>query len=463
MLPPDRTGKVSSMFHDPDFTPFEPRSRPSYRAGVRNFLENLPPAAYRERLTVLPGLWPLVSKTIFLTDPECIEEMLVSRAEFFTRDRMTVRSLPAINRGSLFFAEGAHWKWQRRAAAPAFRQDSLLALVPIFEQCARAQAEAWRKSPPGVPVDVMDAMSRTTFAVIECTALGEADSIDREKFLAALRLVLASVAWRRTISLFNLPSWTPYPGYFKARAATTYLESETVRAITARRTKGSDRRDILDLLLSAKDSETGRVMTDAELTGNLYSFLIAGHETSAVALAWSLWLLAKDHASQDRLREEVVQVAGLCEIGSEEAGKLAFTQQVIQESMRLFPPAGAIGRQAREDTTLGPYKISKHEPIYVAIWCLHRHEKLWEEPNAFDPDRFVKEKTKARHRYAYLPFGAGPRICIGMGFAMLEMTVILATLVRDFRFKTLPCHRMALDVSLTTRPRGGLPLLVEAI
>jgi cytochrome P450 len=452
------------MFHDPDFTPFRPRSRPSYRAGVRNFLENLPPAAYRERLTVLPGLWPLVPKTIFVTDPECIEELLVSRAEFFTRDRMTVRSLSApINRGSLFFSEGAHWKWQRRAAAPAFRHDNLLALVPIFSQCARAQAEAWRKSPAGVPVDVMDAMSRTTFAVIERTALGESDSIDREKFLAALRLVLASVAWRRTISLFNLPGWTPYPGYFKARAATTYLQAETVRAIAARRAKGSDRRGILDLLLSAKDFETGRVMTDAELTGNLYSFLIAGHETSAVALAWSLWLLAKDDASQDRLREEVMQVAGLREIGSEEAVKLAFTQQVIQESMRLFPPAGAIGRQAREDTTLGPYKISKHEPIYVAIWCLHRHEKLWEEPNAFDPDRFVKEKAKARHRYAYLPFGAGPRVCIGMGFAMLEMTVILATLLRDFRFKTLPCHRMALDVSLTTRPRGGLPLLIEAI
>ena len=204
-------------------------------------------------------------------------------------------------------------------------------------------------------------------------------------------------------------------------------------------------------------------MTDSELTANLYTFLLAGHETSAVALGWSLWLLAKDQASQDRLREEVALTAGAREIGPGEVEKLAFTRQVIQESMRLFPPAAMIGRQPREDTTLGPYRVSKHEPIYVAIWCLHRHEKLWEEPNAFDPNRFAPEKVKARHRCAYLPFGAGPRICIGMGFATLEMTAILATLIRDFRFKTAPGHRIELDMSFTTRPKGGLPLLIEAL
>jgi cytochrome P450 len=163
------------------------------------------------------------------------------------------------------------------------------------------------------------------------------------------------------------------------------------------------------------------------------------------------------------LREEVAQTAGAREIGPGEVEKLAFTRQVIQESMRLFPPAAMIGRQPREDTTLGRYKVSKREPIYVAIWCLHRHEKLWEEPNAFDPNRFAPEKVKARHRCAYLPFGAGPRICIGTGFATLEMTAILATLIRDFRFKTVPGHRMELDTSFTTRPKGGLPLLIEAL
>ncbi len=452
------------MFHDPDFMPFEPRRRPSYRASARNFLENLPPSAYREDLTVLPGLWPFIRKSVFVADPDCIEEMLISRAEFFARDDMTVRSLSTpLTRNSLFFAEGANWKWQRRAAAPAFRHDSLLALIPTFVQCAKEQAGAWCNLPAGVPIDVMDAMSRTTFTVIERTALGEDAIFERENFLAALRLVLESIRWRRMITLFNLPDWVPYPGYWKMRRASAYLYEETEKSIAARRTSGLDRRDILGLLLSAKDSETGRVMADAELTGNLYSFLIAGHETSAVALAWSLWLLAKDQNSQDRLREEVTQAAGTREIGPGDVEKLTFTRQVIQESMRLFPPAAAIGRQPREDTTLGPYKVSERDPIYAAIWCVHRHEKLWDEPNAFDPDRFAPEMAKARHRCAYLPFGAGPRICIGMGFAMLEMITILATLVRDFRFKTVPGHRAELDISFTTRPKGGLPLLVTAL
>jgi cytochrome P450 len=144
------------------------------------------------------------------------------------------------NRNSLFFAEGADWKWQRRAVAPAFRHDNLLALVPSFAQCARVQAEVWRKSAHAAPVDVMDAMSRTTFAVIERTALGEATSLDREKFLAELRLALASVSWRRMISLLNLPDWTPHPGYLKARAATAYLYNETVKTVAARRASGSD-------------------------------------------------------------------------------------------------------------------------------------------------------------------------------------------------------------------------------
>jgi cytochrome P450 len=452
------------MFHDPDFTPFQPRSKPSFSANLRNFLENLPPSAYREGFSTLPGLWPLVPNTILLTDPECIEEMLVTRAELFPRDKMTARSLSeAVNQESLFFAEGANWKWQRRAAAPAFRHDNLLALVPTFSQCARAQASAWRNAPDTAPIDAMDAMSRTTFAVIERTALGQAASFDREKFLEQLRLTLASVPWRRMFALFNLPDWMPHPGYFKAHAATTYLYNETMKAVTARRATESGQRDILGLLLSARDPETGRVMTDSELTANLYTFLLAGHETSAVALGWSLWLLAKDQASQDRLREEIALTAGAREIGPGEVEKLAFTRQVIQESMRLFPPAPMIGRQPREDTTLGPYRVSKGEPIYVAIWCLHRHEKLWEEPNAFDPNRFAPEKVKARHRCAYLPFGAGPRICIGMGFATLEMMAILATLIRDFRFKTVPGHRIELDMSFTTRPKGGLPLLIEAL
>ncbi len=450
------------MFYDADFMPFEPLTFPSIRANLRNFLENWPPAAYREGLVRLPGLWPLIQRTVLLTDPDCIEEMLVARAEDFLRDKMTVRSLLGpINRDSLFFAQAVDWKWQRRAVSSVFRHENLLALVPTFAGCAKAQAEEWRASAGAGPIDAMRAMSRTTFAVIEQAVLGANALLDREKFLAALAPVLASVGWRRVLALVGLPpNWIPHPGYFKAQAAAAYLYDTSARLLAERRACGKEHNDILQLLLSARDPETGRTMTDSELIANLYSFLVAGHETSAVALGWSLWLLAKDQESQNRLRQEVGTIAGADEIGPQTVEKLVFTRQVIQEAMRLFPPAAAIGRQPREDTALGPHKVYKREPIYVATWCLHRHEKLWDNPNGFDPDRFSPEKVKARHRYAYLPFGAGPRICVGMGFAMLEMVAILATLVREFHFATVPGHRVTLEPNFATRPKGGLPIIV---
>jgi len=452
------------MFHDPDFMPFEPRMRPSLTSTRHNFLENHPLAAYREDFTSLSGLWPIVGKTNYLMKPELIEEMLVTRAEEFPRDPLTVNFLSGpINRHSLFFAEGADWKWQRRAVSSAFRHENILAQVPTFAECAREQADAWRDG-ADAPVDVMQAMSRTTFAVITRAVLGAESRFDHEKFLAALTLALSSAGWWRLIALFGLPAArTPYPGFFKTQAALRHLGAETAKLVAARRASGVQRRDVLQLLLSARDPESGRVMTDSELVGNLYTFLVAGHETSAVALGWSLWLLAKDQASQERLREEVRAVAGEHEIRPDTVEKLVFAKQVLQESMRLFPPGPAVGRQPREDTTLGPYEVSKREPIYAFLWCLHRHEKLWDDPNGFDPDRFSPERSRTRHRYAYMPFGAGPRICLGMSFAMLEMTTILASLVRDFRFATVPGHKLVLEPVFTIRPKGGLPLLVEPI
>jgi cytochrome P450 len=453
------------MFHDPDFMPFEPRRTPSLFATAHNFLENHPPAAYRGDFTSLNGLWPVIGKTRYLMKPELIEEMLVTRAEMFPRDPLTVNFLSGpINRDSLFFAEGADWKWQRRAVSSAFRHENILAQVPLFSACAQDLAGEWRGGGAAGPVDVMRAMSRTAFAVIIRSVLGAGSRFDQEKFLANLTVALEVSGWRRLIALFGLPAArTPHPGYFKARAALRHLLTETAKLIEERRATGSERSDILQLLLSAKDPETGRVMTDQELLGNLYTFLVAGHETSAVALGWSLWLLAKDQASQERLREEVRAVVGEAEITPETIERLVFTKQVLQESMRLFPPAPAVGRQPREDTTLGPYEVSKREPIYAFTWCLHRHEKLWDDPTGFDPDRFNPEQIRKRHRYAYLPFGAGPRICLGMSFAMVEMTTILATLVRDFRFETVPGHRMVLEPVFTVRPKGGLPLMVEPI
>jgi cytochrome P450 len=451
------------VFHDPDLMPFQPRRYPSLAAMLTNYLENFPPASYTEGFSSLSGLASLLAPTVFLTDPELIEDVLVKRADLFVRDRFSSRAMRSIlDPSSMFLSEGADWRWQRRAVAPAFRYENLLALTPVFVQCANAQLDEWRRARRDEAVDVTKAMTRTTIHVIQTAVLGAPDVLAREDFLEALKTGFEGLPWQEVLAFLRLPSYFPHPGAGGARSAVAFLMAEMKRAVAARRAAApSDRKDILGLLLSARDAETGRVMNDVELTSNLYTFIAAGHETTAMALSWALWLLAKDQASQDRLREEAIRIAGDRDMTADDVEALVFTRQTLQETMRLYPPVTFIGRQALEDTTIGPHAISRKAQILVPLWSLHRNSRLWEDPMGFDPDRFAPEKTKARHAFAYLPFGGGPRICIGMNFALLEMTAILATLVRAFRFREAPGFRPRLAPNITLRPDPGLSLLIE--
>lgn len=453
------------MYHHPDLTPFTPRARPSLRAAASNMIENWPPQAYRDDYAIMDGIWPVLPKTLLLCDPALIEEVLIAKPEKFTRDRFQTRALSnMVNRQSLFFAEGADWRWQRRAVSPAFRHDKLLALVPTFIQCAQMLTQQWRREPEGAIIDVAPAMSRVTFDIILMAVLGAgAQAFDQDKFLTAINPSLSTIAWRFLYARIGAPAFLPFPGATRVAESIDWLHRALTALVAQRRESAGEHADILGLLLSARDPETGRVMSDEELVSNLYTFMIAGHETSATALGWTLWLLAHDQTSQQRLRDEIQSIVGARDITVEDIEQLVFTRQVLQESMRLFPPAIGVGRAPIGDIDIGPHKIRAGELAIIAGWCVHRHEKLWDDPNGFDPDRFTPERAKSRHRCAYLPFGAGPRICIGMNFAMLEMIVILATLTRHFRFSLLPKHPVELTTQLTLRAKNGLPLNISPV
>ena len=201
-------------------------------------------------------------------------------------------------------------------------------------------------------------------------------------------------------------------------------------------------------------------MTDDEVVKNLITFITAGHETTSVALTWTLWLLAKDHDTQQRVADEVAAVIGTGPIGPQQVDNLSVCRQVIQEAMRLFPPAPALSRIAKTAVTLGDVDIQAGARVHIPIYALHRNTRLWANPNAFDPDRFAPELAKTYSRYAFLPFGGGLRICIGASFAMIEATAILATLIRAFRFQPVPGHKPQPVARVTLRPKGGMPLLV---
>jgi cytochrome P450 len=445
---------------DPDLVPFEPPDHATFRAAFRNVVESYPRALYdgqgmvRYRTRFLDSV--LISK------PELIHDVLVTRAELFRRSDMARRLLSLmLGSNSLLMAEGADWKWQRRAVAPAFRHDRLLALVPTFSMAAKRQAERWRRALRGQSVEIAGAMAQTTFEVIADTVLGGPGDLDAAKFARSLTTVMDTFPWRFILSVFRAPAWLPYPGRWRAARARAHIYREAARCLAQRRRTPSARADLLDLLLQASDAETGRSMDDDELVHNLVTFIVAGHETTAVALTWTLWLLAKYPRLQDQVAAEAQATIGSGDVEPQHIERLKLARQVLQEAMRLYPPVPAISKQPLISLVLGGQALTPTTEVTIAIYPLHRNRSIWKNPDSFDPGRFADEQNKARPSCSYLPFGAGPRVCIGASFAVMEATVILALLVRDFRFKVVAGHRPHPVARVTLRPRDGMPLYVE--
>jgi cytochrome P450 len=448
---------------DPELVHFDPPESPlnglaAFRAFLRNYLEIFPRAIYeREHFRFRQGF----QDTLIVCDPKLIGELLVDRADQFRRDPLSRRALSAfIGKSSLILAEGSHWRWQRRAVAPTFRYETILSFVPIFSEVARRQIAKWRQAQEA-PVEVGAVMNRTTFEIIVETMLGGSHEFEADEYRRTLTTMLHATRWHSLFALLSLPRWTPFPNRRRSIRASAQLQHRMRRLIAHRREHPSARVDLLELLFAAIDDETGRGMTDDELAANLLAFINAGHETTATALTWMLWLVARDSVLQERLAGEVAAVAGQEPIAAVHIDGLRLCRQALQEAMRLYPPASSLARQAISDTHLGGHCVSRSTMILVPIFALHRHAKLWESPNRFDLDRFAPATAKARSRYAYLPFGAGPRTCIGANFALIEATVILASWLQSFRMRPIAGYKPTLIASLSLRPEGGVPLFLQ--
>jgi cytochrome P450 len=217
----------------------------------------------------------------------------------------------------------------------------------------------------------------------------------------------------------------------------------------------------VDLLMAAQDPKSGRRMDDALLRDNLLTFNGAGHETTALALTWSLYLIGSHAPTAERLRAEIAEVAGEAEITAEHVERLVFTRAVVQEAMRLYPPVPMITRMCERRTEAGGRTIEAGTFLFIPIYALHRHRRYWRDPDAFDPERFLNGEAAALPRFAYLPFGGGPRVCIGQGFALTEAAAILATLLRRVALEPDPGHRIRPRVRVTLRPHGGMPMTLR--
>jgi cytochrome P450 len=305
-------------------------------------------------------------------------------------------------------------------------------------------------------------MTRVTFDVISATLLPSADATVGVAVERSAGLFQRAGAWSFLYSVVNAPRWLPRPGRTAQRQAVHMLRSSVAEMLREQRDNPGGRDDLMHRLMQARDPDTGAPMTDEQLIDNLLTFYLAGHETTAKALTWTLYLLARSPEWTSVLKDEIARVTGGAPVAAEHIDKLALTQQVVKESMRLFPPVPLISRQAVAETELGGHAIEVGTSIVIPIYAIHRHRARWQDPDMFDPARFAPDREAKLSRYQYMPFGAGPRICIGMAFAMIEATAMLATMLQAARFEPVDGSMPVPVARVTLVPKGGMPLKVWA-
>ena len=426
---------------------------------IRNPIDAIPRAAYHAPMVHTEVLG---RQRFHVMDPALIQEVLVGNADALAKGPELRRSLGAALGQGLLTADGAHWKWQRQSAAPIFRHDRLLAFLPAMLKAAADTKVRWLALSPGGTIDIGHEMMHTTFDIIVETMLSGRANIDVAQAERAITHYLEATGWVFALSLLNAPAWVPYPGKPRADRASGFLRGSILRITAARRSTGSHTGDLIDLLLSSSDPETGRTMSDDEITDNLLTFITAGHETTALGLAWTFDLLSRHPDIAARAIAEIEAVTGGGVLTPDHIGQLTYTRQVFQEAMRVYPPVPIIARITTRPFTLAGRPIPAGSMVYIPIYALHRHSALWDRPEEFDPDRFAPALSKDRHRYAYLPFGGGPRICIGSAFAMMEGVAILATLLRGVKLTHIAAVPPKPRMRLTLRPQEPLMMRVQA-
>jgi cytochrome P450 len=324
----------------------------------------------------------------------------------------------------------------------------------------------WSRHRSGRVLDLSLEMTRVTLDVLERTIFTAGISRDPDALGRAITRYFGAIGPIDPMDVLGLPEWLPRLGRIRARPALRYFE-EVVGELISTRQALLDRgetvpRDLLTLLLQASDPETGQGLTDIEVRANIVTFIGAGHETTANALAWALYLLSQAPDAQRRIEAEVDSVLGDDPFEAGMIERLVFTRAVIEEAMRLYPPVPFLSRAANADDRIKGYRVPKDSLVMMAPYVLHRHTTLWSDPEDFDPDRFMPDRRGSIDRYAYLPFGAGPRICIGASFSLQEAVIVLARVVRSFRLSLEPGHVVRPLQKVTLRPDGGLPMRLTA-
>jgi cytochrome P450 len=389
--------------------------------------------------------------------PDQVQEVLQENYRNYHKS-VVYEFLKPIAGAGLLTSEDDLWLRQRRILQPAFHRRVLGTLIGSMTDETSVLLDGWQNCRQR-EVDVLSEMMALTLAIISRTMLSTDVSGETDTVRDSVSVLRDHVNYRM-MHFLSFPDRVPTPRNRRFASAIADIERIVYRMIEDRRSGTVEADDLLSMLLGARDEETDEGMSDKQIRDEVMTIFLAGHETTANALAWALYLLALHPDAEERLGDEVDRVLNGRTPTPEDLQGLPFARMVLEESLRLYPPAWAFGRQALVDHTIGGFRIAADTGVLVSPWLTHRHPEFWDEPERFDPERFLSERTAARPRYAYFPFGGGPRQCIGNEFALMEGQLILAMIAQSFRLRLVPGRPVEPEPAVTLRPKGGLPMTV---
>jgi cytochrome P450 len=389
-------------------------------------------------------------RLVMVSHPDDIERVLVTENRKFQKHYVLRLLRPMLGNG-LLLSEGKFWLRQRRLMQPAFGNKNIETYGPAIVDNAERLVNEWGD---GQEVDIHCEMERLALWIAMKTLLNVEPSQELSEISAASALLMEDFN-RRFESPLPVPEWVPTPHNLRVRTARRRL-NEIVLDIIARRRAEGDGGDLLSRLIKARDEDDGQGMTDRQLRDEVMTIFLAGHETTANALTWTWWLLATHPQAEEKLLAELEEVLGGRPPTAADLPRLEYTAAVIKESMRLYPPAFVVGRQSVQPFEIGGRTLPVGSTILLSQWVTHRDERWWDDAPAFKPDRWTEEMERRLPKFAYFPFGGGPRVCIGNNFAMLEMILLIAAIAPRRRFELTPGQNVEPWPAVTLRPKGGI-------
>jgi cytochrome P450 len=429
-----------------------------------HFLIGNMPLASRDPLTIFLG-WRKEFGDIFyyraawlhvyfLNHPDLIEAVLVRNYQNFLKDRVVRNSRWFFGQG-LLTSEGDFWLRQRRLSQPAFHRERIASYAKIMTDYAEQMLAAWEDRET---CDIHQEMMRLTLRIV-IRALFNTESEEIGTISTAMNVLMRSSTGIRML-LPPIARYLPTPGMVLFRRSVRQLDETVYHIIGRRRRNETESGDLLSMLMQARD-EDGSRMTDKQLRDEVMTFLLAGHETTALALSWTWHLLGQHPEIEQELHAELDRVLGGRAPSFSDLPVLTYAERVIKESMRLHPPAWSLARTVVKEFEVGGYRIPAGANVVMSQWIMHRDPRYFPEPEKFDPDRWLPERFQKLPRFAYFPFGGGPRQCIGASFAMMEAVLLLATIAQRFRFRAVPEHPVTQIPSFTLRPKHGIRMTLE--